>query len=163
MRAAALALAHLCGDARLRDGARPVAAHDAEAVWANPLERLLLPFDADAEFRQAQTPSVDLSRRALRLHACNVGQTRVTVEAIRVGDERPERLRACAQVVLPTVVKLSLRHFLSSAAETRRAPPGIRRPRALTDDVNGCLPSHAAEAYSFRVRAASQQHFCATP
>src|SRR5205823_5380865 len=116
VRAAALALAHLGDDARLLDGAGLVAAHDAEAIRTNPLERLLLPLDADAELRQTQTPAFDLARRALRLHARNVRQTRVAVEAVRVGDEGPERLRACAQVVLPTVVKLSLRHFLWSVA-----------------------------------------------
>src|SRR5205823_2139158 len=120
VRAAALALTHLGGDARLGDGARLVAAHDAEAVRANPLERLLLPLDADAELRQTQTPAFDLARRALGLHARNVRQTRVAVEAVRVGDQGPERLRACAQVVLPTVVKLSLRHFNDS--ETLSAP-----------------------------------------
>src|SRR2546421_192860 len=141
VRAAALALTHLCGDARLFDRARPVAAHDAEAVRANPLERLLLPLDADAELRQSKTPATDLARRALRLHARHARQTRVAVEAVRVGDQRPERLRACAQVVLPAVVKFSLRHFLSSVAGTRRVPRGIRRPRALTEDAPGGLPS----------------------
>jgi hypothetical protein len=69
----------------------------------NPLERLLLPLDADAEPGQAQAaPCVrarcpDLDRR----------ETGIPVEAVRVGDERPELVGTRPELPDPVVAELS--------------------------------------------------------
>ena len=133
-RAAALALVQLGDDAHLGDRAAAVSADDAEAPRPHPLEGLLLPLDADAELREAE-PAARVrpgGRGFGAAAAVERGHARVAVEAVGVGDERPEGLRAGAQVELPTVVELFLLHESEPGAGEWKRPAarGGRQPRS---------------------------------
>src|SRR5204862_2580680 len=78
-------------DLHLGDGAAQVAADDAEAERPDPLERLLVPLDPDAEPREPQPVCAGRRVDTGRVERGNAG---VAVEAVRVGDEWPDRLRA---------------------------------------------------------------------
>src|SRR5206468_56580 len=73
---------------------------------------------------------------------------------VGVCDERPERLRTRAQVVLPTVVKLSLCHALSSPSYIRCGP------FFFVNTFEATALARPGGAYSFHAGTECQQIFC---
>src|ERR671923_153628 len=89
-------------DAELGDRAADEAPHDAEPLGPQPFERLLLPFDRHSEPPQAEPPP-RVPLRSEHLHGRYAG---VAVEAIRVGDERPQCGRRGRELVPPVEAEL---------------------------------------------------------
>jgi hypothetical protein len=80
----------------------------AKTIGAHPFKRFLLPFDSYPEFREQQALAGVFSD-------CVVGsadprKTSITVEPVRVGDERPQSLRGRPEPPFPLVMKLWVAH-----------------------------------------------------
>ena len=95
--------------AKLRERTAPVAANHTEPLRAHPFERLLLELDAAAELE----PQAATARRRCRTVGRQARDGRrpgLEVEAVRVGNERPECLRARPKVPFPAILELFRGH-----------------------------------------------------
>src|SRR5262249_37946401 len=76
-----------------------------------PFERLFLPLDWNAEPYKPQSPSARTvggcwrGRWQRTGHVLDVWHSNIAIEAVRVGHQRPERLRGRPQLPLPAIVK----------------------------------------------------------
>ena len=102
MRAAVVARREGGGDAHRLERPAHVPPQHAEPVRADPLERLLLPFDRHAKPGQPQP----LARVRPTPALVDRGDAGVAVEPVRVGDERPELVGARREVELEAVCQI---------------------------------------------------------
>src|SRR2546423_11126094 len=82
--------------------ARDVPAPDAEAVRTDPFERLLLPFEGDAELREPQAAA----RASADSPPLDRRDSGIAGEAVRVRDKRPEAVGARLEVELGAIDEL---------------------------------------------------------
>jgi hypothetical protein len=82
---------------------------DAEAMRADPLERLLLPLDPYSEPREAQALAGIFPSFLVR--AVDRREPSVPIKPVRIGHERPQLLGGGAKPPFPPITELWIAHL----------------------------------------------------
>src|SRR5258707_7832557 len=72
-------------------------------MWPHPFKRLLFPFDRNPKRAEAQMPA-RVFQSAVLDHL-NRGDAGIAIEAVRVGNQRPQLLRRRFKIEFPAVIE----------------------------------------------------------
>src|SRR2546423_9352082 len=85
-------------------------------MWPHPFKRLLFPFDRNPERAEAQMPARVLQSAVL--DNLNRGDPGIAIEAVRVGNQRPQLLRRRFKIEFPAIIEF-LGHQRSALRQER--------------------------------------------